>query len=504
MITLNQANLSELPVSVIRPGYDRRLLRAGIVHIGVGGFHRAHLAVYLDRCLSKPGHESWGLCGINLLPNDASFAEAMKKQNGLYTVTEMSPDGSHTTRLVEAMIEYLYAPDKPEAVLERLSHVDIRIVSLTITEGGYLIDQDGVFNLNHPSVVFDLAHPNSPQGVFGYLVEALDRRRKAGVPPFTIMSCDNLRENGVQARRAFVAFAKARDPELASWIDREVSFPSSMVDRITPATDDATRQKLRNISGINDAAPVICEDFIQWVVEDDFPTGRPQWETVGVTFPPEVSPYEEAKIRLLNASHTMLSYPAFLAGYRKVDDALNDELFFKYLREFLDQDAGPWIHSLPGLDVESYKTALLERFANRAVGDQLSRLCIDGGSKISGFILPTLHACMDHGRPLHRIAFFLACYDRYLKGTDEKGERHQLKEPNRLHLLEKAISSESPLTLLGIVEIVGTKLPAHQGFVDLYLNLRKQIDTAGVKATLKSLLQDSTSKHKVTAAATAD
>jgi mannitol 2-dehydrogenase len=487
MITLDQAHLSALPASVLRPGYDRSSLRAGIAHIGVGGFHRAHLAIYLDRCLARPGHEAWGLCGINLLPQDAAMAAAMKRQDGLYSVSEMAPDGSYTTRVVEAMVEYLYAPDDPEAVLARLSHADIRIVSLTITEGGYLIDEHGRFNLEHPAVAHDLAHPGAPQGVFGYLIEALDRRRKAGVPPFTVMSCDNLRHNGVQARRACVAFARARDPELAAWIEREVGFPSAMVDRITPATDDATRQKLRELTGLNDAAPVICEDFIQWVLEDDFRSGRPAWEAVGVMLTNDVTPYEDAKIRLLNASHTMLSYPAYLTGYRKVDDALHDELFAGYLRGFLDHDAGPWLRSLPGLDIEAYKDTLLKRFANRAVGDQLARLCIDGGSKIPGFILPTLHACLEHGRPFHRMAFFLACYDRYLKGTDEHGERYTLNEPNARHLLDKVIESDSPMTLLGVTEIVGIRLPAHQGFVALYLELRKQIEAQGVAATLRAL-----------------
>lgn len=487
MYKLDQEHLSALPASVVRPGYDRRALRAGIAHIGVGGFHRAHLAIYLDRCLARPGHEAWGLCGINLLPQDAAMAAAMKRQDGLYTVSEMAPDGTHVTRVVEAMIEYLYAPDDPGAVLARLSHPDIRIVSLTITEGGYLIDEHGRFNLEHPTVAHDLAHPGAPQGVFGYLVEALDRRRQAGAPPFTVMSCDNLRHNGAQARRAFVAFAKARDPELAAWIEREVSFPNAMVDRITPATDEPTREKLRELTGVDDAAPVICEDYIQWVLEDNFRNGRPAWEAVGVQLTGDVSPYEDAKIRLLNASHTMLSYPAYLAGYRKVDEALRDPLFHGYLRRFLDLDAGPWLRSLPGLDLESYKDKLLERFANRAVGDQLARLCIDGGSKIPGFLLPTAHACLEHGRPYHRIAFFLACYDRYLKGVDERGERYALNEPNARHLLDRVIESDSPTTLLGVTEIVGARLPAHEGFVALYLDLRKQIEAQGVAATLRAI-----------------
>lgn len=488
MYTLDSNHLSELPGSILRPGYDRRAVRAGIAHIGVGGFHRAHQAIYLDRCLTRPGHEAWGLCGINLLPQDAAMAAVMKRQDGLYTVTEMAPDGTHRTHLVEAMVEYLYAPDDPEAVLARLSHPDIRIVSLTITEGGYLLDEQGRFKLEHPAIAHDLAHPGAPQSVFGYLIEALDRRRRSNVPPFTVMSCDNLRQNGAQARRACVAFARERDPALAAWIEREVSFPSAMVDRITPATDEATRQKLRALSGVDDAAPVICEDFIQWVLEDDFPGGRPEWEAVGVMLTDDVAPYEEAKIRLLNASHTMLSYPAYLAGYRKVDEALQDPLFVAYFRAFLDQDAGPWLHSLPGLDLEAYKDTLLQRFANRAVGDQLARLCSDGASKIPGFLLPTAHACLEHDRPHHRLAFLLACYDRYLTGVDEHGERYAINEPNAGHLLDEVRASGSPAALLAVSEIVGTRLPAHPGFVASYLALRAQLDAQGVTPTLRALV----------------
>ncbi|WP_224242378.1 mannitol dehydrogenase family protein [Hyalangium gracile] len=488
MHTLDQAHLSSLPKSIVRPGYDRSKLRAGIAHIGVGGFHRAHQAIYLDRILSRPGHEAWGLCGINLLPQDASMAAVMKRQDGLYTVSEMAPDGTHVSRVVEAMVEYLYAPEQPQAVLDRLSHPDIRIVSLTITEGGYLIDAQGRFNLQHPSVVEDLAHPHEPKGVFGYLIEALDRRRKAGVQPFTVMSCDNLRHNGVQARKACVAFAQARDPRLAAWIEKEVGFPNAMVDRITPATDDATRKRLRELTNVDDGAPVICEDFIQWVLEDDFRNGRPEWEAGGVMITKDVSPYEEAKIRLLNASHTMLSYPAYLSGYRKVDEALRDPLFSGYLRDFLDHDAGVWLRSLPGLELEEYKATLIRRFSNQAVGDQLARLCIDGGSKIPGFLLPTVNLILEKGRPYHRIAFFLAAYDRYLRGgADEKGERYPINEPNARVVLEKVVPSDSPMTLLGIPELVGPRMPAHQGFVDLYLDLRKQLDAKGVVATLREL-----------------
>lgn len=489
MIKLKQDQLSKIPFGCLRPGYNRKFVRAGIAHIGVGGFHRAHLAVYLERCLAAEGHEEWGLCGINLMPQDGTFAKAMKQQDGLYSVTEMSANGNHTTRVIGAMVEYYYGPDNPEDVLKRLSSPDIKIVSLTITEGGYLIDEKGRFKLEHPSIVHDLKNPHQPTTAFGYIVEALARRQKAGIPAFTILSCDNLQHNGNQARNACVSFAKARDPKLAEWIDCEAGFPNAMVDRITPATDLETKNKLRELTGINDEAPVICEDFIQWVIEDDFPLGRPKWESVGAIFTDDVTPYENAKIRLLNGSHLMLAYPAFLKGYRKVDEAMRDPIFFDYLRTFLDRDASPDLRSLPGLDLESYKKTILNRFSNRAIGDQLARLCSDGASKFPKFILPTLQNCLEKGRSIDRIAFKLASYERYLHGIDEKGASYPINEPNAGHLLNKVITSKSPMTLLEIKEIVGSDLPKHKEFVQKYLEYSRSIQEVGIVKTLGKILK---------------
>lgn len=488
MRPLNRSMLASLPPGVVPPPYDRDRVRPGIAHIGVGAFHRAHLAVYVERCLALPGHEGWGILGINLLERDRPLAEALAAQDGLYTVTEMAPDGARVSRVVGAMVEYLYAPDDPAAVLARLGDPALRVVSLTITEGGYLLDEQGNFKLDDPTVVHDLARPDAPRGAFGFLLGALARRRAAGSPPFAIMTCDNLRHNGDQARRACLAYARALDPALAAWVEAEVDFPNAMVDRITPATDDARRAELDALTGLDDRAPVVCEDYLQWVLEDKFRHGRPAWHEAGAQLVDDVTPYEEAKIRLLNGAHSMLAYPAFLAGHRGVDEALGEPLFYEYLREFLARDAAAWLASLPGMNLESYQRRLLERFGNRAVADRLDRLCLDGGSKIPNFLAPTLHDCLANGHDARRLAFLLASYHRYLKaGRDDAGQPYALREPNAMRLLQPIVDHDSPLALLECEELVGA-LPARDArFVAQYIACRARLDRDGARATLADL-----------------
>jgi mannitol 2-dehydrogenase len=487
-VSLSNETLGQLPSRVEPPPFDRRTVKAGIAHIGVGAFHRAHLAIYTNRVLADEDMRDWGILGINLLEHDGPLADALTAQDGLYSVSEFDSKGARTTHLVGAMVDYLYAPRDGSRVLDRLADPSIRIVSLTITEGGYLIDEHGDFRVGDDTVAHDLAHPDSPRGVFGYLVGALERRRAAGIPAFTVMSCDNLRHNGAQAKKAVLAFARARSPELAEWIERHVDFPNAMVDRITPATTPTVREQLNAATGLDDQAPVVCEDFIQWVLEDTFRHGRPAWERHGVQIVSDVSPYEDAKIRLLNGSHQMLSYPAFLAGHRRVDVAVKDPLFNRYLSDFLDHDAGVWLSSLPGMDLGPYKKKLLERFSNASIADQLDRLCLDGGSKIPGFLGPTLTACLEHGRDARRLAFLLAAFDRYVRvGKDDNGEAYPLREPNAMRLVQPLIDSDSKDTLIESVELVGP-LPARDP------RFRKQYDTCvealsshGVRWTLERL-----------------
>jgi mannitol 2-dehydrogenase len=490
MSELKQSSITSLPSNIQKGSYDRTQLKAGIAHIGVGAFHRAHQAIYLDRVLDSHKEDNqWGLVGIGLLPFDAPMRDAMNAQDSLYTVTELTPKGERTTRLVQCMIDYIYAPGNYEAVIQKLTEENIKIVSLTITEGGYLMDNRGNFIKTHPSVVSDLSNPTQPTSAFGIIIEALSRRKSNGTPAFTIMSCDNLRHNGDQAKKACLSFARERDEELSKWIEENVTFPNGMVDRITPATTPQLRTELNAASGVEDKAPVVAEDFIQWVLEDNFKYGRPKWESVGVTLTDNVSPYEEAKIRLLNGSHQMLSYPSFLAGLRRVDIALEDDLFRNYLQKFLNEDSGPHLKSIPGMELDSYKKILLDRFSNKAIGDQLARLCLDGGSKIPGFLLPTIRCNLEKYGRCPRLAYLLATYNRYIHDLkDDQGEAFELREPNAMALLEPIIANSDPMALLNSTDLVG-EAATYPEFVKEYLLLGEHIKKDGCRKTLENLDQ---------------
>lgn len=488
MQPLRNSTLPGLAPSIRIPRYPRPSIGAGIAHIGVGAFHRAHLALFTERCLADADMRDWGLLGVNLLDRDRPLAEGLHAQENLYSLTEFASDGSHVTHIIGAIVEHLWAPPDPARVLERLTDPKIRIVSLTITEGGYLLDAQQGFRLEDPGVAHDLGNPDRPRTAFGFVVGALAKRRAAGVAPFTVLSCDNLRHNGAQARRAFTAYAEASSPGLARWMDAEVDFPNSMVDRITPAMDETRRHALNSGNGLDDRVPVACEDFIQWVVEDRFRQGRPAWERHGVQVVEDVTPYEEAKIRLLNGAHEMLSYPAYLSGHRLVHVAVEDPVFRGYLGEFLEKDAAPWIGPLAGIDVARYTDKLQERLRNPAIADRLERLCMDGGSKIPGFLGPTLAAILRAGGDARRLAFLLACFDRHVRHRrDDQGNPVKICEPHAAQLIERLIASGSALALLDSPELVGPEPARDRRFVAQYLALVESLGRIGVRRTLESL-----------------
>jgi mannitol-1-phosphate/altronate dehydrogenase len=431
MIALSDSTLHRLPAAVAVPRYDRHALKVGVVHIGVGNFHRTQEALYIDEALHLPGNESFGICGVGLTDGAAARAKAAayKAQDGLYTVTEFAPDGIARTRVIGAMIDYLHGPADPEAVLARLTHPDTRIVTLTITEGGYNIDETtGVFTLTAPEVAHDLAG-GEPRTVFGYVVKALARRRAAGLAAFAVASCDNLRGNGDTARKAFVSFARARDPDLANWIDREVDFPNSMVDRIAPQVSDAERAKLNASSGVDDRLPAMAETFNQWVVEDRFRYGRPALEAVGVTFRDDVAAFVAVKGRMINASHMHMAYPSILRGERIVHEAMRDPRIVRLISTFLSRDVIPYVEPPTGVSVANYETMIVERFSNPAIGDQLLRVGGDGASKLPIFHSKTIATLIAAGADLSREAFLLACFARYLLGRDDNGSDFPVFEP---------------------------------------------------------------------------
>jgi mannitol-1-phosphate/altronate dehydrogenase len=491
LVALRATSLASLPERVRRPDYDRGRVRAGIAHFSVGNFHRAHQAAYVDRCLALPGQEGWGICGIGLIDSAAERAKAgaMAEQDGLYTLTLFPPRGEPASGVVGAIVEYLFAPADPAAVLAKLRDPAIRIVSLTVTEGGYNIDEaTGEFRLDAPDVARDLAHPEAPRTVFGFLAEALARRRAEGLPAFTVLSCDNLRHNGDVARKAVLAFAAAREPGLADWIAGNAAFPNCMVDRITPAVAPADAARLNALTGVDDRLPVFAEVFEQWVVEDKFWAGRPALERVGVQFAHDVAAYEQIKLRMLNASHSMVSYPALLGGYRLVHEAVADPRVLGYLRTFLDRDVIPLLAAPPGMDLQGYRDTVLARFANPAVNDQLLRITSDGASKIPVFLGDTLRACLERDGDHRRLAFLLAAFARYLGGRDDRGAAFEPSEPH-LAPADLALAADAdPAAALRIANFKGLGVQEAPDFVATFARCRALIAEQGALAALDDLL----------------
>jgi len=491
MQQLNDDALTSIGAEVPVPAYDRSAVTTGIVHLGVGGFHRAHQAMYLDRLMSQGQALDWGICGVGVLPGDARMRDALAAQDGLYTLVLKHPDGALEPRVVGSITEYLLAPDDPEAVVEKMADPATRIVSLTVTEGGYSIDPvTGVFDASAPEVQRDLAPGAVMTSTFGLVTEALARRRARGVVPFTVMSCDNLQGNGDLARLAFTTFARLRDPELGAWVEAEVAFPNAMVDRITPQTTPEDVALVRDRFGIDDAWPVVCEPFTQWVVEDRFTAGRPPLEDAGVQVVEHVEPYELMKLRLLNASHQALCYFAHLAGYRLVHEACQDPLWARFLRAYMDHEATPTLEPVPGVDLEDYKDTLLERFANPEVRDTVARLCADSSDRIPKWLLPVVRAQLASGGDVHRSAAVVASWARYAEGVDEQGE--PIRVVDRLGERLQALAehqAQDPLAFLADRSLFGD-LVDDERFTAAYGWALDSLHARGARATLEDLVAD--------------
>jgi mannitol 2-dehydrogenase len=482
--------LSSFADAVPAPTYDRSRVTTGVVHFGVGGFHRAHQAMYYDRLMNAGKALDWGVCGVGVMPGDRRMKEALGAQGGLYTLVVKHPDGSYEPRVIGAITEYLFAPDNPEAVTEKLAAEATRIVSLTVTEGGYNInDVTGEFDAANPDVAHDLEPGATPRTTFGLITEALRRRRERGLAPFTIMSCDNLQSNGHLSQRAFTAFARLRDPELGAWVEREVKFPNSMVDRITPVTTDADRAELRERFGIDDQWPVVCEPFTQWVLEEAFSLGRPPYEDAGVQVVDDVGPYELMKLRLLNAGHQALGYPAYLAGYRLVHEAAQDPLFRAFVLGYMDEEATPTLAPVPGVDLDEYKRTLIERFSNPEVRDTIARLCAESSDRIPKFLLPVVRRQLETGGEIKYCAAVVASWARYAEGVDEQGEPIEVVDPLKSSLVERARRQrEDPDAFIANRALFGD-LVDDRRFVAAYRSALSSLHERGSRATVESVIE---------------
>ncbi len=470
------------------PTYDRSKLSSGILHMSVGGFHRSHQAVYLDEYL-KTHAENWMLTGVGLLDADAPHMAALASQDMLYTVLERSPE-KDAARVVGSMKQVLHAPSNPDRVISKIADEAIRIVSLTVTEKGYYYDEKKNLNLAHPIVQHDIQNPGFPKTAIGYLAAGLARRRAENGKPLTVMCCDNLPENGEITRKILMQFVGEVDKDMASWIEDNVSFPNAMVDRITPVTTDHVKQLLEDEFGIRDQWPVVCEDFIQWVLEDKFINGRPDFEEVGVQIVKDVHPYEKMKVRLLNGSHSALSYVSYLMGYRDVDLAMSDPLIRQFVRNYMDQDITPTLPAVPGIDLDIYKDTLISRFSNHSIRDQVQRLAEDGSQKIHNAIVPPMESQIEKGGSTKWMTLALAGWYRYLSGVDEAGAAIEIKDPKKDLLMTRVkLSPKDPIGLLGIEEIFGTEVnTCPQVFKEMSAYL-ESIYSKGMKQTLVEALQ---------------
>ena len=452
MKELDRNALAELPGDVVRPRYELDALGVGVVHLGVGAFHRAHQAVVFDDRLAA-GERDWAISGVSL--RSPATRDALKPQDGLYTLSVRGPERENL-RVIGALRECLVAPENPEALLARLVDPRIRIVSLTITEKGYCHDPATCdLATGHPAIAHDLAHPDSPESAPGALVEALRRRRAGGVAPFTVMSCDNLPSNGATTKRVVTQLAALGDSELAKWIDERVAFPSTMVDRIVPATTEADRVRVNQRLGVVDAWPVITEPFWQWVVEDHFSAGRPRLEDNGVTLVSDVAPFELAKLRLLNGSHSALAYLGYLSGFETLSEITADPAFVRFIRGLMDEEVTPTLFAHGIRDLEAYKAQLVERFQNPGLRHRAWQIAMDGTQKLPQRLLGTIRERLEAGGPIRRLALAVAAWMRYVAGVDEQGRAIDVRDPlaSKLAAIAKASGADPARLAAGLLEL---------------------------------------------------
>ncbi|MBV4411263.1 fructuronate reductase [Enterobacteriaceae bacterium YMB-R22] len=474
-----------------QPDYDRNRLKSRIVHLGFGAFHRAHQAVYADILAAEQGSD-WGYCEVNLIGGEQQIAD-LKRQDLLFSVTEMS-DQAWSSRVVGVVKEALHADvDGIEAVLEAMSRPEVAIVSLTVTEKGYCHSPaSGELIANHPLILADLQNPDAPRSAPGVIVAALARRRTAGLPGFSVMSCDNMPENGRVTQSVVLAYANLCDPGLAQWIAQHVTFPSTMVDRIVPAVTPEILAKIASQTGVEDPAAVACEPFRQWVIEDNFVAGRPCWEKAGAELVSDVLPFEEMKLRMLNGSHSFLAYLGYLAGYACINDCMKDDNFRRAAYSLMLDEQAPTL-SVKGVDLIRYAESLIERYSNPALHHRTWQIAMDGSQKLPQRMLDAIrwHLARDNAFPL--LALGVAGWMRYAGGEDEQGERIEICDP-LLPAIEEAVANSAPTgeervrALLALTAIFGTDLAQNSRVVDALQEAYNALLTHGAKAAVADVV----------------
>jgi mannitol 2-dehydrogenase len=484
-LPLTTGTLPLLAGRVRIPRYDRVALTPSVVHISVGSFHRSHQAMYFDE-LARKGHTGWGLIGVGL--RRPEMGEALAPQHGLYTVVERGRDGDRA-QVVGVIRRYLFAPEGDD-VLEALTDPRTRMVTLTVTGDGYGVDPaTGLLDPRRKDVQADLVDPARPRTAIGLIVEALRRRRAAGMAPFTVLSCDNVTDNGRIARTAVITRARLRDGDLADWIAEHGAFPSSMVDRITPQTTDEDRAYVAEAFGVADRWPVITEPFSQWIVEDEFACGRPPFEEVGVQVVGDVRPYALMKTRMLNASHCALGFLGSLAGLERTDTAAGDPVFGLYLDQLMADEVVPLLPAVPGVDLDEYRQTTLARLENPKLADRLERLCRMGSGKVPRHVVPSIVAAREHGLEHPRLTLALAGWLRYLRGEDELGRALPLEDPlgPRLRRLARR-GGNYPRGVLAERALFGD-LGADEAFVRELSEALALLEAVGTRTALRSVVE---------------
>ncbi|MFW0765870.1 mannitol dehydrogenase family protein [Trabulsiella odontotermitis] len=468
------------------PGYDRNKLVPRIVHLGFGAFHRAHQAVYADILAAEHGSD-WGYTEVNLIGGEQQIAD-LNHQDKLYTVAEMSAD-AWTARVVGVVKQALHAQvDGLETVLAAMCEPQVAIVSLTITEKGYCHSPaTGELMLDHPLIAADLQNPHQPKSAPGVVVEALARRKAAGLPAFSVMSCDNMPENGHVMRNVVCAYARAVDSDLAAWIEKNVTFPSTMVDRIVPAVTADTLDKIEHITGVRDPAGVACEPFRQWVIEDNFVAGRPAWEKAGAELVKDVIPFEEMKLRMLNGSHSFLAYLGYLAGYQHINDCMEDESYRHAAHTLMLKEQAPTL-KVKGVDLAHYADLLIERYSNPALRHRTWQIAMDGSQKLPQRMLDSVRWHLAHQSRFDLLALGVAGWMRYVGGVDEQGNTIEVCDP-LLPVIQQAVKQSQEgetrvQALLGIEAIFGKELPLESTFVKNVTSAYLLLLEKGAKATV--------------------
>ncbi|MGP3592447.1 mannitol dehydrogenase family protein [Vagococcus sp. WN89Y] len=480
-----------LPATVLQPQYDRSQLRSRIVHFGFGAFHRAHQALLTDRVLNARGGD-WGICEISLFSGDVLMTQ-LRAQDHLYTVLEKGAQGNQPI-VIGAVHECLNAKlDSLAAIIEKFCEPQVAIVSLTITEKGYCIDPaSGKLDLHQPRIAHDLQHPEEPHSAPGILVEALHRRRERGLPPFTVLSCDNIPDNGQVVKNAVLGMAHTRSPELAAWIDKQVSFPATMVDRIVPAATDASLAEIAEALTVEDPCAISCEPFIQWVIEDHFVAGRPEWEVAGVQMVQDVRPWEQMKLRMLNGSHSFLAYLGYLAGFAHISDCMQDSVFHKAARRLMLDEQAPTLN-IQGVDLNAYADRLLERFSNPALQHRTWQIAMDGSQKLPQRMLEGVRRHLEQESRWPLLALGIAGWMRYVSGVDDAGQPIDVRDPlvDKIRaIVDTSDEAERVSALLTLQEVFGADLPHNPAFVNALCQAWRSIATLGAHGAVKAALDN--------------